>query len=700
MTEREYLAFVEQKLGEKIEDLNQELEEGEKDVESMHDYYWENYTEMDEYGYENFDNQQALLAQINSNNTRLDLKRRYRRMQDSPYFGRVDFRYEGEESSEPHYIGIANFSERDGSMPLIFDWRAPVSGLFYDFEKGDAYYEAPRGRIEGEVTAKWQYKIKQGRLIYAVESDLKIDDDILREELSANGDVQLKNIVRTIQREQNRIIRNTSDRVLIVQGAAGSGKTSVALHRIAYLIYHDRKRLKASEILILSPNRVFSNYISHILPELGEENIKEMSFDYFAWKELKGAAADCEDYYDNLERKVRRQLEDAEGAGSVREPNTAARKFDKQSRKFAEEINGFLLMQEDELVSIHDVNFKRMQKSASELTQLFYYKFPDIPLFRRMEAVMDYVVDEAETFYGKDYDDEQKEKIRGIFEGMYETKDVYLLYSRFLKQIGLKELPDVPVEERVVPYEDVYPMLYMKYCLEGTGSRRRVRHLVIDEMQDYSYMQYLILAKLFPCQMTIVGDRCQTMDEEQHDVASFLPSVLGRDICVMSIDKSYRNPIEIAQYAQSLIGETGIENFGRHGKAPEEIPVSGKWDGVLKIREKICTEGIAARTETERNFETAAVICTTMKEAEEVFGLFKELLVKEGVDIKKYLMLLDKNSEEFRRGVVVTAFYMAKGLEFDQVFAWNHKDRQEGIFRQIRYIDATRALHELYMLEE
>ena len=146
---------------------------------------------------------------------------------------------------------------------MIYDWRAPVSGLFYDYDKGSASYTAPAGILHGEITSKWQYKIRRGKMIYEFESDVKIDDDILKAELGSNGDVQLKNIVRTIQKEQNAIIRNTKDKIMVIQGAAGSGKTSVALHRIAYLLYHDREHLKSSNILVLSPNSVFSDYISH-----------------------------------------------------------------------------------------------------------------------------------------------------------------------------------------------------------------------------------------------------------------------------------------------------------------------------------------------------------------------------------------------------------------------------------------------------
>lgn len=303
--EEQFLENVLENLRQRIGKIAQELEEGQKDIESMHEYYWENYTEMDQYGYEDYDNQQALLHRINANQEKLDLKHRFQKMLDSPFFGRVDFIYEGEEEAEPFYIGIGNFAQRTGATPLIYDWRAPVSSLFYDYDSGPASYEAPAGVLTGEIASKWQYKIKNGKMIYAFESDTKIDDEILKQELGSSGDVQLKNIVRTIQKEQNEIIRNTGDKILVIQGAAGSGKTSVALHRIAYLLYHDREHLKSSNILILSPNSVFSDYISHILPELGEENIREMSFDLFAYKELKDVVSDCEDRYHHMERQMK-----------------------------------------------------------------------------------------------------------------------------------------------------------------------------------------------------------------------------------------------------------------------------------------------------------------------------------------------------------------------------------------------------------
>ena len=187
-----FLEQLTEKLKYRIEELDVVISEGQKDVESMHEYYWENYTEMDEYGYENYDNQQALLRQVNANQDKLLLKHRFEKMLDSPFFGRVDFIYDGEDEAESFYIGIGNFAERTGSVPLVYDWRAPVSGLFYDFDQGPASYEAPLGTIEGEIVSKWQYKIRNGKMIYGFESDVKIDDEILKQELGSNGDVQLK----------------------------------------------------------------------------------------------------------------------------------------------------------------------------------------------------------------------------------------------------------------------------------------------------------------------------------------------------------------------------------------------------------------------------------------------------------------------------------------------------------------------------
>ena len=701
---REYLAHITGTLRHRITQLDDSIEAGQKEIEGMHEYYWENYTEMDQYGYENFDNQQALLHEINASNEKIELRRRFRKMMDSPFFGRVDFCYEGDDEPEIFYIGIANLAEENGGLPLIYDWRAPVSGLFYDFDKGPASYHAPLGEIHGDIAAKWQYKIRGGKMIYEFESDVKIDDEILKAELGSNGDVQLKNIIRTIQKEQNAIIRNTSDRIMVIQGAAGSGKTSIALHRIAYLLYHDRKNLKSSSVLVLSPNGVFSDYISHILPELGEENIREMSFDLLAYKRLKNTVSDCEDRYDLIERQI---------AGLCDEELLK----EKQSRDFLDRMEGYLAELEDSLMNFRDIEHRGVVKKEQEIIELFYFKFMDIPLLSRMDAVAEYFIDEVETLKGFDLPEEERDAVKSRFYRMYETRDLYVLYNRFLRQEGFPALPQVQYEKRKLRYEDVYPVLYLKYRLETQQEDSGVRHLIVDEMQDYSMIQYLIIQRLFKCKMTILGDREQTMDGDQQDVLTFLPKIFGKDIRRIVMNKSYRNTIEIASYANKLAGITEVELFERHGKPVEEKEFTGLTEALERVvkelrlekqtvaeADKDMPENAASETDgtetgEELSYETAAVITRTADEAREAYYILQKKLEAEGFDTKERLSLLHRDSTNFKKGLTVTTFYMAKGLEFDQVFSVFPGTDRSPIVQRARYIAATRALHELYMYE-
>ena len=666
-----FLQDVTEKIRQRLDDIKQSLDEGQKEIESMHEYYWENYTEMDQYGYEDYDNQQALLSQVNANQDKLVLKHRFERMADAPFFGRVDFIFDGEDEAEPFYIGIGNFAEKAGMTPLIYDWRAPVSGLFYDYDKGPASYEAPAGTIRGEISSKWQYKIRGGEMIYAFESDTKIDDEILKQELGNNGDVKLKNIVRTIQKEQNAIIRNTKDKILVIQGAAGSGKTSIALHRIAYLLYHDRKNLKSSNVLVLSPNSVFGDYISHILPELGEENIREMSFDLFAYRELKDTAADCEDRYDHLER-IMKFPDDQE----------KERFRMKQSESFVGLIEGFLATLEDRLVDFRPISFRGSQLTEEELIRMFYFKFQETPLLARMDAVMDYFVDAYETLKGRDISDEDREMLREKFDSMYVTKDIYTIYNWLLEDYGYDMLPDVPYERRKVQYEDVFPMLYLKYRLLGHGAQKNIKHLVIDEMQDYSFLQYVLLKQIFQCRMTILGDYAQTLDTKQHDVLKFLPKIFGKEIRQVILRKSYRNTYEIARYAGEISGIRDLELLERHGKEVEERRFSSEDEMLEAVREnlRLGSEG----------YETAAVITMTEEEAYDIY----RLLTNRGIDAA----YVDRDSSAFKRGLTVTTFYLAKGLEFDQVFTIKGTEGNP-LEKQAQYISATRALQELYVYQ-
>jgi len=491
---------------------------------------------------------------------------------------------------------------------------------------------------------------------------------------------------------------------MVIQGAAGSGKTSIALHRIAYLLYHDRKNLKSSSVLVLSPNGVFSDYISHILPELGEENIREMSFDLFAYKRLKNTVSDCEDRYDLIERQI---------AGLCDEKLLK----EKQSRDFLDRMEGYLVELEDSLMNFRDVEHRGVVKKEQEIIELFYFKFMDIPLLSRMDAVAEYFIDEVETLKGFDLPEEERDAVKSRFYRMYETRDLYVLYNRFLRQEGFPALPQVQYEKRKLRYEDVYPVLYLKYRLETQQEDSGVRHLIVDEMQDYSRIQYLIIQKLFKCKMTILGDREQTMDGDQQDVLTFLPKIFGKDIRRIVMNKSYRNTIEIASYANQLAGITEVELFERHGKPVEEKEFPGLIEALervvkeLKLEKQAVTETEADRMEMadmetagaegqeEFSYETAAVITRTADEAREAYYILQKKLEAEGFDTKERLSLLHRDSTNFKKGLTVTTFYMAKGLEFDQVFSVFPGADRSPIVQRARYIAATRALHELYMYE-
>ena len=673
---REYLQYVLQCLNDRLAQADAAILEGEKEIEDMHEYYWENYTEMDQYGYEDYDNQQALFRQMNANEEQFRLRRRFKKMQDSPFFGRVDFRYDGDEEAETFYIGIGNLSESAGSLPLVYDWRAPVSGLFYDYDKGPASYEAPSGTFEGEVTSKWQYKIRKGKMLYEFESDVKIDDEILGAELGSNGEVQLKNIVRTIQKEQNEIIRNTKDKIMVIQGAAGSGKTSVALHRIAYLLYHDRENLKSSNVLILSPNGVFADYISHILPELGEENIREMSFDLFAYRELKDIVGDCEDRYDQIEH-------------TVLNPKIQDICREKQSPEFVSKLDGFVLRLEDELMNFRDVEYRGCTLSEKEIIDLFYFKFLDVPLLSRMHSVAEYFIDQVETLRDRDLSDEEREEVMECFRSMYETRDCYVLYSRFLEKEGYRPLPHCQIEKRRLRYEDVYPVLYLKYTLYQCRNHHGIKHVVVDEMQDYSWIQYLLIHKMFPCRMTILGDKAQTMEDETQDVLKFLPKIFGKDIRKIVMNRSYRNTMEVAQYANHLTGIEDMELFERHGEPVDERTFSSTEEALETVLEKWLNR--------REEFETEALIFLTEREAEHAFLYIEKRLKEIAPEAENQLCYMNRDSQSFKKGLTVTTFYLAKGLEFDQVFGIFEEDRESGLQCQAKYITATRALHELHM---
>ena len=669
MNQEQYLSHVLDKLETAIAEIEGKIKIRRSEISKMQEYYWESYNEYDEFGYEKFDNDRLLKEEMDSHGELMKKYARYLKMKDSPYFAAITFRYEGEEEEETYYIGIGDFSPSKGLEPLVCDWRAPISGLFYDYDVGKASFRAPVGEIFGELIRKHQYKIKNGKLLYMIDSDIVINDDILQKELSMNANARLKSIVTTIQKEQNAIIRNEKDRILVIQGCAGSGKTSVALHRVAYLLYHHRKQLSAKQVLVLSPNPVFSEYISHILPELGEENILEMTFDLYAYKELK-KYKDTEDRYVYLERLLTLPEKEAW--------EYQARVAEKQSKDYVLELNEFVLFLEDSLMNFKDFNYKKMHRTGQELRTLFYDKFPDIPILERIKTIAEYIIDEEETLSGKELDPLEREIVIDKLERMYESKDFYVLYNRFLEESGREPIRETA---RAIPYEDVYPLLYLKHLLHGSIKRTGIKHLLVDEMQDYSYMQFLVLSKMFSCPMTILGDREQQAAPGRLDTQALCKEIFGKEAKLLTLKKSYRSTSEITRFANRIAGIEGEAAFERPGKEPEWTMSKNEADMQDKIMEKL--------TNTQKDsFETIAILTTTEEQAERLYIALKD---------KLQVHMLSPNSNKMEKGIVITTFYLAKGLEFDSVhIAYAPEEEKLTEYqRQILYIGATRALHEL-----
>lgn len=716
--EEQYLKHVLELINIKQAEIDAKVLITDQDMADFHDYFWNSYTEFDEYGYELFDNTNAIRQKIVQKGDYIKEKYTYERMKDSPYFGRVDFIYEFETEPVACYIGISNLSENIAELPLVYDWRAPISSLFYDYDSGAACYEAPAGVINGVITDKYQYKISGGRILYMLQSDINIDDEILKKELGTHASASLKAIVSTIQKEQNRIIRDTEHRILAVQGCAGSGKTSVALHRIAYLLYHKRNTLNASQILILSPNGVFSDYISRILPELGEENICEMSLDIWAYHRLR-KEGDTQDRYDAIEEKL----------DSARHHIYATSESDyKQSQDFVRELDGFVLDLESDLIDIRDFKYRGNTYSADYIANLFYDKLWNQPILERMNSVAEFIIDEEETKRNKDMSGEEKQLITDALNAMYRTKDIVELYNEFLESTGRDKLKayrtgvtdepedveensyddwaDNPLKEArrefaefrknngwlripVIPYEDVYPLLYLKYSIQKNENERPVKHLIIDEMQDYTYLQYRLIEKLFPCDMTILGDKAQTMEEKQRDVLEFLPGIFGKDLYRVELNKSYRSTKEITEYAASLVGADTVSSIDRHGNSVETYYAEDFEERVYQISSKL--------TDIFEDSDTIAVITINAYEAKRVYdsikGMVQEIIPQAEVN------LLTADTSSFKTGISVAPFYLTKGLEFDAVCIVDDPTYNEAMYKQALYIEATRALHELHVFK-
>ena len=642
----------------------------------------------------------------------------YRKMLSSPYFGRFDFSEGESEECEKIYIGIHNLIDMKSHSIIVYDWRAPIASIYYEYELGDAEYSSPQGKETGKVLLKRQYKINDGKLLYFFDSSLKIDDEMLQQALCRSSSPKMRNIVETIQKEQNLIIRDTENELLIVQGVAGSGKTSIALHRIVFLLYQGLStKLNSNNILIISPNEVFSSYIAGVIPELGEENVLQMTFGEICHN-LLGDRGTIEKRNEQLEFLIssselestfKKKKMDFKGSNAfARILYRAIKHYEQKVHVFEDVYYDGKMIESKQFLRNFFLNGKIIGQTAERLKRLEKIIFDRIHPIQR-ERVQK-IVKRVQKMEGHEFDykafgrllsikesTELQKRVRKFTEVDY--MEIYRLLfndkSLFFELAHGLELPqDIEailestcdnLKKGFIEYEDCAPLLYLKLCLEGNEKFNEVKQVVIDEAQDYSPMQYQIFRLLFgKSRFTVLGDIRQAIDTEG-DLSLYdeVDSILGKKKSVhLFLNKSYRSSQEISAFSQRILKQAqDCISFDRHGAEPliSSLEDEGSMEAGI-------VEGIQAYV--AEGFETIAVVCKTVEATRKLYSRIKDL-----VDVK----LISEEEDQIEQGAVVIPSYMAKGLEFDAVIVHDASEENycSELDRRLLYIACSRALHRL-----
>ena len=665
--------------------VNEELEEAQRSVDKMDDEYKEAQQYIaDSHGEgdpkEMFQTR-MLMGQIDNRGASAVVYRdRLKKTKSSPYFARIDFAPQDEAESAAYYIGLYAF--RFQQQLYVIDWRSPVASMFYDFELGPAFYDAPQGHTEGRLTLKRQFKIVNGEIEYAFDSSQNIQDDILQQELAHTSDEKMKSIISTIQKEQNQIIRNEKAKVLIIQGVAGSGKTSIALHRVAFLLYRFRNTIKAQNVTIISPNKVFGDYIAGVLPELGEEPVRQWSLHDLAALLLEGIT------------KVALPVSAADEADPVR----AARAAAKGTEAFAASLTAWLGAQlgekgsgdgkvaASELFEPRDLAVGGDVAEASWLAERFAAYAP-VPFDERLDLIAG---DALELAHGKTFGRyvhtmPTRRELRGRLLRMMRAKNPLALYKRFLADTGQSALFKAPAKG-VVEWEDAFPVVLCALAFagpDGFAPTSAMRHLVIDEMQDLTPVQHEAISRLFRCDRTILGDVNQLVDgravSAPEAVAAHYPGAR-----VVRLMTSYRSTSEITELAARVMPVAGLVAVQRHGEAVR-FARCGDTVGVLAAVDEAIERWRASGR------RTLGVIA----KSDFLAARYAELIARD-----HDLTLLTDETDAYPGGIVVSSVRLAKGLEFDEAVLLDADGRQYATEadRNLLYVAVTRAMHALTVL--
>jgi DNA helicase II / ATP-dependent DNA helicase PcrA len=659
------------------------------------------------------------------------------RLRFSPYFGRIDFLESGEKNVDHVYLGITSLMDEHDENFLIYDWRAPISSLYYDFAPGPAAYQTLDGKIEGEMELKRQFIIRSSEIKAMFDTGVTIGDEMLQEVLGNNANAQMKSIVATIQREQNQIIRNERSKLLIVQGVAGSGKTSAALQRVAYLLYRHRETLKSENIMLFSPNPLFNSYVSTVLPELGEENMEQATFMEYLNNRI-GREYAVEDPFDQME-----YLLNDEGHEDYHTRVNGIRY--KASLEFKKVIDQYAIGLSKQGMLFRDLVFRgEIIISKESITDYFYSLDSDFTIPNRVEMVKDWLLKELKRkvkrerskgwveeeiqflekedylesyqqlqdknqFTDKSFDDfdrEQKllaekvvkERFKPLFSRVKRLNfiDIPGLYGQLFnkgannKEVIMDDWTQICMEtldkltNYKIAYEDATPFVYLQDLIKGRKSSTGIRHIFIDEAQDYSPFQFAFIQRLFPySKMTLLGDFNQAIFSGATGSATVLmddnETLVDAERIVLT--KTYRSTKEIVDFTSSLIaGGEKIEPFNRHGKKPTvKFAQSHLLNGLIKEKiSEFLTEG----------HRTIAVICRTATESKNIFSALKDEIP---------LHLIEKATIAYEKGILVIPSYLAKGIEFDAVILYDSSQYLNESERKLFYTVCTRAMHRLHL---
>lgn len=656
-----HLEEINQKLDDSFEKANADVERIDGEYKDLKRYMVENRGEIDPH--EIFQNELALNRIDSSGAFSAGIRDKLAKLKESPYFSRIDFQENNNVESIKYYIGRFSFSYENEL--LIFDWRAPIASMFYDHEIGPAGFDAPQGRIEGKLTRKRQFRIKDGKLEYALESSVNIQDDILQQELSHTSDEKMKSIIATIQKEQNQIIRHEKSGTLIIQGVAGSGKTSIALHRIAFLLYRFKDRLSANNVTILSPNKVFGDYISNVLPELGEEPIYELCFSDIAKVQLEGVI-DFEADKDPLETNNSAWVE---------------RVRFKSTLDFVKLMDKFIARTPNIIFEPVDYTYGRFTAKADTISARFH-AYSKYPVKRRLQMVADDIFDRFVTGNLVGDDVPKSRTILEALNKMFKVKNTLSFYKAFYKYIEKPEMFVMP-SKKTLEWADVFPFLYLHAVYEGLKESSIIRHLVVDEMQDYTPIQYAVINLLFKCPKTILGDFGQFINPNHlHTLDDMRQLYDGAEFIELS--KSYRSTYEIISFAKQIKQTGVIEAIERHGEAPELIKCQNEGEELMSIK-----NGIEAFFEAA--YSSLGIIAKTNHDAN---------LLYDQLSPDYDVHLISPESNHFVNGISITSIQMSKGLEFDEVIVpcVNKSTYFTKYDRSLLYIACTRAMHRLTLL--